>query len=301
MSYIYALHDNKEKRQELKNGAFPISKDKAQELNKQGYGIFYSVNEFHSPERRDSNLKRLKSWFVDMDSGSKDSQSSLILSFPIEPSAVVETKNGHHLYWKCKEDYISINGLDSAVKEYNHILSGLVAYFDGDKNAKGATRILRVPDFLHMKDEANPYKIKIVHDSQNEYTSSEMLASLPIKEKKPIVVKTEQKQLDNDDFWQKVSKFNCIDGLECLSGASELKGDVISFRDNGQNKKAIYVNGELSSCWIDKDGMIGSFDSGGPNIAKWINWYGIDWPEVANIIKKYIPELKPKEIDFNWF
>ena len=62
--------------------------------------------------------------------------------------------------------------------------------------------------------------------------------------------------------------------LKKLSGISELKGEVFDFIKNSNDTHQIVVNGELSGCWVDSNGLIGSHDKGGPTIIQWICWYG---------------------------
>jgi len=284
MNFLYALSDDKS--QSHLRGAFAINTVDAKTYNKKGYGIFFAVNSFKTSKRTEDNLKELTFWFIDMDEGSKDFQFQKIIDFKLVPTMVIETKNGHHVYWKCKGDV--------TVDEYKKIIDRLIFCFESDLNAKGVTRILRVPGYYHMKDPDRPYKIKKIFDSECSYTVNDMKESLPIineliEEEKPINFSFFP---TGDSFWKDVANINCLDGLKVLSGASELNNDRVETKISSSGKHQIIVNGKtVSSCWVDQYGQIGSHSNGGPYISNWINWYTKDWAETAIILKKYFPEL----------
>lgn len=264
-----------------------INLSEAQELNSNGYGIFFSVNSFKEGKRTRDCLERINFWFIDIDEGDKKIQMKKLRIF-MTPTAIVETKKGYHAYWRCSEDLLD------HVDEYEDILERLVLYFGADKNAMGVNRVLRLPGYYHMKDPANPFMIKKVSETERSYTLSQMNLVLPEKSKIKNLTMTPE-ILPSDEFWRDVATYPCDIGLEALSGAPELAGDVFELRHVG-GKQGIWVNGKRAvSCWIDSDNKIGSHSNGGPTIANWVKWYGYSWDEVANILKKYIPELSPSD------
>lgn len=281
MSWVYALNDGEDKSR----GCFHIPVDQAREFNRQGYGIFFPVNAFHTTQRRDDNLKEIRFWFIDMDEGSKETQFDKIVSFPLVPSMIVETKKGHHVYWKCKKE--------PTIKEYDFTIERLIGLFGSDKNAKGVARILRVPGFLHMKDPTKPYKIKKIFEEDCSYTTEEINKALP---KCEIVVEKPKISFDmpkgNDDFWEKANSIDTLHAFDVLAGAPELRCEVVTTSPGASGKKHMLVNGKrISSCWVDSSGGIGSNDGGGPSITNWVWWYSKSWDETAKIFKKYFPEL----------
>ena len=77
--------------------------------------------------------------------------------------------------------------------------------------------------------------------------------------------------------------------------AEELKHDAQmremgSYRTGWLNRN-IYVDGKSSSCWIDRDGRIGSSKKGGPFISNWIRFYGNDWKTTIKAIKEIYPAI----------
>lgn len=169
MVKFYALSDCKDKS----NGAFEISYSEAQELNKQGYGIFICPNDFKGA-RRKANLLRINFWIADIDEGTKQDMQFLISSLVLKPSIIIETKRGYHLYWRA---------INATPANYEAIERGLIKRLNADEGAKDYTRLLRCPNFYHMKDPNNPYLIKVVQQNENAYTEEQMLFCYGIKKK----------------------------------------------------------------------------------------------------------------------
>ena len=195
---MYAIHDyNKELK--LK-GAFEITKDQAKELNKQGYGIFHTPNKFNGARKAD-NLVKINYWLADIDDGTKQEQLERIVNLPIKPTIIIETKKGYHCYWKAKE---------ATIDRYRDIECGLIERLKADKACKDVCRLLRYPNFYHMKDPKNPYLIKIVEKNEKEFTESQMLFAYELP--KPVYKKLDYKGKKEDFLdeknWDKIFRFN---------------------------------------------------------------------------------------------
>jgi hypothetical protein len=111
--------------------------------------------------RHDTQL--IKSW--------KRTVKKRILSFALQPSIVIETKNGYHVYWLLE------NG---DKKLFRHIQMQLVQYFDGDEQCINEARLLRLPLFPHLKDPKKPFYVKVrMIEPKNRYTQEELKKALP--------------------------------------------------------------------------------------------------------------------------
>jgi len=250
--------------------------------NEQGYGVFFSVNQFPNSSRRAEFCGGINAWAIDIDD--KDIpvhiQKLRIEKSPITPTFTVRSKNGYHLYWLAK---------DAKIGNYGKVVERLITWFDGDKQAKDISRVLRLPGTMHMKSE--PFKVFVENFVDEVYTEEQMLAAFP------EAVKAEPKK-----FWEAVGQLNNRYCLEVLSGKPEVKGEQFTFIDNSNGTKQIYVNGASSSSWIAEDGMIGSHDKGGPTIVQWLQWYGHNKAQIAKILKSYglvkeenqTPQLPPQ-------
>lgn len=286
---LYALHDYNKDLQ--KRGCFPIAQSEASDLNNNGYGIFFTPNSF-SGTRLEKNLCKLKMWYVDLDGGNKNHMENTLSNFSLEPTLLIETRNGYHAYWKCEPNLFD----KGMLSDYVEILEGLVKQFGGDQNAMGTNRVLRVPNFYHCKDPRNKFLVKEVYSCSKVYTVDQMRNALPSNIQSADTIKREKRddffsQVSQDDFWQKVFDLDCFQYLPMLSNAPECNGEVFRIERVGSKGK-IFVDGEMvSSCWIDTDGKIGSHGKGGPSLGNWVAWYGNNWGTVAECLKRQIPEL----------
>ena len=95
----------------------------------------------------------------------------------------------------------------------------------------------------------------------------------------------------SDDFWERVYRLDCADGLLRLSGHEAVNGEVYSFKPVAKGNLNILVNGKGTSCWIDRTGKIGSLSGGGPTLAQWLRWLGLSYGAAAKVIKSLFPEI----------
>ena len=284
MHLLFAMHDSDPVRHP---GARLIRPKDAPGLNAQGFGIFWTVNDFKGRRTKD-RLNRINAWAVDIDVGTKAEMKAKIESAPLVPTLVVETRRGYHVYWAAK---------DARPEHWKAIVwDRLVPYFDADKNAKDICRMLRMPGFLHLKDPTNPFMIKTVWEYRVAYTEIQIASAFSSvvtedarrREVRAIV----RHGTHGSSFWDKVWNLNCEEALERLSGHPAVKGEVYSFRPNPSGTRNIFVNDKSTSCWIDRDNRIGSLSGGGPHIGRWLHWYGLSWSEVARVVKEVFPECQ---------
>ncbi len=165
----------------------------SEELNlanqEQGYGIFFTVNGFKGAKRTTENLTNINAFFSDIDYPHKLKRTpesiqqyknelvmEMLESGMPTPSAIVETKNGLHVYW-ILEAPIMLNELNpdqqnELRKQYVQIEEAILKYYGGDPAAKDLARVLRVPGTLHQKDPKDPFMVKLMHYAPQEYLYS---------------------------------------------------------------------------------------------------------------------------------
>lgn len=172
-------------------------------LSKNGYGVFFSVNGFAGNERKIEKLLNLNAFFVDIDfpkdqhpstANVRQFKSDVIqdifgdITDPavIRPNYLVETKNGYHAYWifhdpvylsdfKNEDNTPDEAKIRNTLTTYTDTISAIIERFQGDTGAKDATRVLRVPGFLHRKNPSAPFLCKIVHEDTKDLYSFEQL------------------------------------------------------------------------------------------------------------------------------
>ncbi len=285
---IYALGDTEQLRSKG-GGAFKLDYYDAIQKNKEGYGIFWTVNDLVGGRRADC-LRRINSWAIDIDGGNKLAHMTKLSKY-LRPSEIIETKNGFHVYWHAK---------DATLENYEKIVMDRLIYiFDGDEKAKDVARLLRVPGFLHQKDPNNPFEIKSIWRCTVSYTEAQMFYNFKLPKAQAVTSEAKQElrnmfRGDSNDFWEKVYNMDCEQALIRISGTSAMGCEKVEFRRAGRENKNIVIDGKGTSCWIDKDGRIGSLSKGGPTIAQWINWYHMDYKKTYQLIKEHFPELWTK-------
>ncbi|MDX2244315.1 MAG: hypothetical protein NW224_26880 [Leptolyngbyaceae cyanobacterium bins.302] len=279
MKQIWALHDSAPDR-------FPmqlIDIKHASELNTKGYGIFETINEFNGSRKVD-NLSKIIAWAVDIDESSKEVQLERIKKGLI-PSLVVETKRGFHLHWLA---------VDATIENWKSIVKDrLVPFYGADPKACDLARILRKPGFYHMKDPLSPFMVKEVWKWKVAYTEKQMLTFYASSKSPKEAPKWKKSMTEKDEsFWNHIYRMDCEEALSKISGNSFVNGETYTFRKNHSGTKNIFVDGKSTSCWIDRDGKIGSLDRGGPSIYQWVNWFHKNPTKVINFLKNEFPELR---------
>jgi putative DNA primase/helicase len=138
-------------------------------------GIYFVVN--HGGQE-DGDITRINAQFMECDSLSLEEQWAQIQAFPLEPSIVVKTRKSLHTYWLMR---------DAAVSAFRRIQKELAAQFGGDRTCINESRVLRLPGFLHCKEE--PVMVECVKfNPELRYTQAEMEAHLPRMEDEALQI-----------------------------------------------------------------------------------------------------------------
>ncbi len=158
-------------------GRPPVSSaERRDDLNAQGYEAYFTVNGFAGqPDARREHCTSINAFFADID-GRKDEAELAAIKARLMPTFILETKNGHHLYWLLDEpvfrDEVSDAEWVSAIATWERIEASVVATLKADPVVKDLTRILRIPDTYYWKKSGDawkggvanaPFKIKGVH------------------------------------------------------------------------------------------------------------------------------------------
>lgn len=280
----WALKDDSEEKQPKR-----INRSLAREFNQQNYGIFHTANSFLG-DRKKINIARVNSWFIEIDEGTKEESLLFLARNGLPPTQIVESKRGLHVYWACLEPSFkkALETWDVIVKD------SLVPFYKGDRRASDITRLLRVPDFFHLKNPAEPFLIKKLHSRRIGYTCDEMLRAYTSLKKKrePRAEKALRLSASGDGFWEDIKRMPVDNWLDVLSGTDFVGGDTFELKENSDGTRQIWVNGKNTSSWIDAHGLIGSYDRGGPTIVQWLNWYHRDYAKCAAIFKELMPLWK---------
>lgn len=287
------------------HGCVRVTPGTAHDWNERGFGIFWTVNAFRDGVRRIDHLEAICAWAVDIDAGEKSAQRARLEAAPLIPTLVVETKRGYQAYWGAKGG--------QAAHWNAMVLHRLVPWFGADKNARDLARILRVPGFLHLKDPADPFATRVVHAHQVTYSERDIVGAFPVD---PAILEAEQRRVHAEaqreleraehpapatraparttEFWERLLYLDCEEGLARISGSGMVNGELYTFRRNSSGTKNIIVNGKSSSCWVDKNGRIGSLAKGGPTLYQWLAWYGHKPKAIVDFLKREFPTLEAR-------
>ena len=132
------------------------------------------VNEKSNSRRLDENVKTFSVCFGDLDGGDKVSQD-LMIAMNLEPSMIVESSNGYHVYYFLDEDVEK--------EEWVNIQKGIIEALGADKAIKNPSRLLRLPFTYHCKSD--PYFVTIKQFKFKRYSKNDLMAAFPYSEKKP--------------------------------------------------------------------------------------------------------------------
>ncbi len=140
-----------------------------QEQNAMNRGIFFVVN---SGGHEDKQIAHINAQFMECDDLPLEEQWQRIRGFPLQPSIVVKTRKSLHTYWLMR---------DANVTAFRRIQQKLVKHFDADSACVNESRVMRLPGFLHCKEE--PIMVECVKfDPQLRYTQAQLEALLPASE-----------------------------------------------------------------------------------------------------------------------
>ena len=150
---------------------------------KKGYGVFFTVN---SGGTKKNKINTITANFIDVDFGKtgtgkkrtkkevqklKKEFTKNLHSFVLEPSIIVETCNGLHVYWLINRNK------PYDIKEYRPLQLALSHHFGqaADDNICDTARIMRIPGYKHLKNPKQPFKIKCIKfNPHTRYTQEQI-------------------------------------------------------------------------------------------------------------------------------
>ena len=147
-------------------------------LNKQGAGVFVTINETDLRGRKAENVIAVRRYFVDTDGAPHKPILIAARDSGILPSCVVESSPGNfHIYWKAACD----------LAEFRTVQTALSNKFGTDSSVHDLPRVMRLPGFFHQKrvngihlNECGPYLVSIRAAGANpaSHTPDEMIEGL---------------------------------------------------------------------------------------------------------------------------
>lgn len=152
--------DAKSHRPVVLHGRWHDQKERLAELNTDGHGIFVTVNKTDGRGRKAENIQRVRANFLDLD----NAPLQPVLTSEALPHIVVETSPGRwHVYWLIE---------DCPLQDFKSRQQMLAHRFNGDLAVSDLPRLMRLPGFLHQKNE-DPFLARLVPQSEWEKLAKE--------------------------------------------------------------------------------------------------------------------------------
>jgi len=146
------------------NGRAPVSSTtRRDDLNVEGYEAYFTVNGFkNASDAKKDHCSSLNAFFVDID-GRKDEKELEFIKEKLEPTFILETKNGYHIYWLLdepiyKDEIFGEETWENIVAKWERIEQSIVTTLKADPVVKDLTRIMRIPDTYYWKKSGDAYK-----------------------------------------------------------------------------------------------------------------------------------------------
>lgn len=154
------------------HGTLEQHADTLADLQRQGAGVFVTVNETDGKGRNKSNITRARALFADLDGAPLDPPKRWL-----RPHAVVETSPDRwHVYWRTS---------DLPLQRFTDCQKALIGAFKSDKGVHDLPRVMRLPGFWHQKVDkkkgltGTPYMVKVIEQGEaGAYPWAEMEAEV---------------------------------------------------------------------------------------------------------------------------
>lgn len=150
-------------------------------LNKQGAGIFVTINETDGVKRKAENIKSIRCIFVDLDGA----PLVMLKKCPIKFHLLVESSPGrYHAYLKINPVPVTETTKEEMANLFSAIQSKFADLSQGDHSVGSLCQVMRCPGFFHQKK--NPFLSHIVSsNSASALELSDVVEKLGIEIKKP--------------------------------------------------------------------------------------------------------------------
>jgi hypothetical protein len=137
-------------------------------------------------------VKSIKTLWIDIDvKKDHDNDYSKVVQcikdFEYQPTIIIKSGNGLHLYWLLQE---SVSLTKENISHIESILKGLVQHLGGDMTAAEISRIMRLCGTWNVKDIENPLLCQIVGISENRYSLEDFDKYKAIEIDKPSYAST---------------------------------------------------------------------------------------------------------------
>lgn len=156
--------------------------------NQEGYGIYFVVN--HGGNT-DDTITHTSAIMIDI-----DNNKGLPDSWHVQPHIITRkgATNNYHVYWL-------INTTED-LQEWARTCKRLIQFYGSDPRIFNPSRVMRLPDFMHLKDPNNPDTYSIIYRSEApRYDLSQVAQGLPEVSYAPEFNKRGGVLVESDDIY----------------------------------------------------------------------------------------------------
>ena len=266
MSTVYVLIDDKGHHKYTQT-FYELDADKFRKLNDEGWGVYFSVNDFEAtPEqmqeagvktsRNIQFLNGVRAVFADLDiakagdgmirsikEANKNTLAEALLNCACPPSKIIDTSNGLQPLWELVDSSTDPEYQDRYVNVINGIIQWSKQHGAMGDEVKDVTRVLRLPGYSHMKEE--PYPINVV-TYDHVYKLEDLEKAFPHEAPKKYV----PKPVNNQKLDLISQEINRIDFQELILRAFAATGRSASFDKKGR----LELDGRLTGTFQGKKG-----------------------------------------------
>lgn len=259
-------------------GRPPISSIlKRDDLNIDGHEAYFTVNGFEdAPNAKLENCSSLNAFFVDID-GRKDLEELEGIKKKLDPTFIIETKKGWHIYWLLDEYIfkkdISPEDWGKAVARWEKIEQSIVTTLKADMSVKDIPRILRIPDSIYWKKTDGSFKIKGIYKKiANRYSMDQVEEVFPSQKDMAVYDDIRLNNLkkyaedEKKDFFTRVNREFPIDERDSFNAL--ISGKAGTVLPNTRNQALLITASLMKQAGWNKAKAIGHFTD--------VGWHGME-------------------------
>lgn len=279
--------------------------------------VYFTPCDMSAPEHKKENHAGIRAWYCDIDVSTRDEDISEVsreyrkskalgkvwmcddlYGIP-EPSFIVDTRNGFHVYWLAWND--AEDPYSPSENTFEEIESVIVEKLKGDIKACKTVQLMRLPGFYNWKDEKGyPCRVLTQLSTDAIYVDDDWKHLLKeeetLEERKALCDSYRQKastnKKDYECIFEKAQEMSQLAALAKFSGTQYVDGEIYGFDKQADGKYNIIINGKGCASFVDtvKNCIFcPSGTKGSPNIIEWLKWYrSYDNWELAEILKKIL-------------
>jgi len=170
-------------------GTLDECQDTLMMFNRDGCGIFVTVNQADKLYRKKTDIHFLRGIHCDIDiPKATDGAEFTLEALPLPPSMVVHTPHGLHLYWLFNEPAPCDEARRNLHEQDLKLIQRYLAKYGADPAVCDVNRVLRIPGFYHCKGDPTLVTLdySVLADPVHRYTIEEIREAFQLEQEATI-------------------------------------------------------------------------------------------------------------------